>query len=78
MSHEHDCRHLRYDLRYCVECDVVYCIKCKREWGEMVYRPNVKVETIPIDTEVCCADDPRFESKSSHLHDYIGRPWPLE
>jgi len=28
--HEHDeCEH---ELRYCKKCDVVYCIKCKREW----------------------------------------------
>ena len=29
--HEHpECDH---DLEYCSKCDVVYCTKCKREWG---------------------------------------------
>ena len=29
--HEHnECEH---SLKYCSKCDVVYCTKCKREWG---------------------------------------------
>ncbi len=29
--HEHnECEH---NLKYCSKCDVVYCTKCKREWG---------------------------------------------
>ena len=35
MSHEHlDCVH---DLCYCEHCDIVYCKKCKREWGKKEY-----------------------------------------
>ncbi len=30
--HEHnDCNHT---LKHCSHCDVVYCSKCKREWGQ--------------------------------------------
>lgn len=33
--HEHnDCQH---ELKYCEHCDVVYCKKCKREWGKTQY-----------------------------------------
>ena len=29
--HEHnECEH---NLKFCPKCDVVYCTKCKREWG---------------------------------------------
>lgn len=29
--HEHnECEH---DLKHCRKCDVIYCVKCKREWG---------------------------------------------
>ncbi len=29
--HEHnECEHT---LKYCQKCDVVYCTKCKHEWG---------------------------------------------
>lgn len=38
--HEHDgCKH---KLKYCEHCDVVYCGKCKREWGKenTVYVPQ--------------------------------------
>ena len=30
--HEHEeCEH---ELKYCSHCDVVYCVKCEREWGK--------------------------------------------
>lgn len=33
--HEHtkpkECKH---ELKHCTHCDVVYCEKCKREWGK--------------------------------------------
>jgi hypothetical protein len=28
--HNHGCEH---NLKYCRQCDVVYCTKCGREWG---------------------------------------------
>jgi len=29
--HEHnECEH---NLKHCAKCDVVYCTKCKKEWG---------------------------------------------
>ena len=31
MTHKHD--HCDHQLRYCTRCDVVYCLKCDREWG---------------------------------------------
>ncbi len=31
--HSHDCG-CNHELRYCAHCDVVYCVKCKREWGQ--------------------------------------------
>ncbi len=32
MNHDH-C-HCDHELKHCEHCDVVYCRKCKREWGE--------------------------------------------
>lgn len=34
--HDHNlcCDH---HLKFCGVCDVVYCTKCKREWGRWVY-----------------------------------------
>ena len=29
----HTHSHCLHDLKYCDHCDVVYCIKCEREWG---------------------------------------------
>ena len=34
--HQHDCG-CNHDLVYCGHCDVVYCKKCKREWGHQHY-----------------------------------------
>jgi hypothetical protein len=40
--HEHkDCEH---ELVYCPHCDVVYCKKCKKEWGKVV------TVTVPVVT----------------------------
>jgi len=29
--HDHCCNH---NLKHCPVCDVVYCDKCKKEWGQ--------------------------------------------
>jgi hypothetical protein len=29
----HNHSHCLHDLKYCEHCDVVYCVKCDREWG---------------------------------------------
>ena len=31
------CHHCEHELKYCVQCDVVYCGKCGREWGKSFY-----------------------------------------
>lgn len=36
MSHSH-CDHCEHDLKYCGHCDIVYCTKCKKEWGKQYY-----------------------------------------
>ena len=38
--HEHDeCEH---DLRLCRHCDIVYCKRCRREWGRHAhYTPYI-------------------------------------
>ena len=44
--HNHDkCKH---ELKYCDKCDVVYCEKCKKEWGRdnginIPYTPTVPI-----------------------------------
>lgn len=35
MSHYHS--HCSHDLKYCSHCDIVYCAKCGREWGQQHY-----------------------------------------
>lgn len=32
--HKHN--HCNHELKYCDHCDVVYCTKCSREWGNKV------------------------------------------
>ena len=41
--HEHKTQHCDHDLKLCVDCDVVYCHKCQRDWGKekIVYRERV-------------------------------------
>ena len=36
MSHHKHC-HCDHDLKYCSHCDVVYCTKCGKEWGQKHY-----------------------------------------
>lgn len=36
--HKHKHCHCNHDLKYCSCCDVVYCVKCGREWGSFAYR----------------------------------------
>lgn len=37
-DHEHTC--CDHCLHYCPQCDVVYCCKCKREWGRTYCWPT--------------------------------------
>lgn len=37
--HDHYSFECQHDLKYCPHCDVVYCSKCKREWGTTFYYP---------------------------------------
>lgn len=30
---KHSHSHCSHDLKYCEHCDIVYCMKCDREWG---------------------------------------------
>ena len=41
--HEHKTQHCDHDLKLCVDCDVVYCHKCAREWAKekIVYRDRI-------------------------------------
>jgi hypothetical protein len=36
-KHEHCCQH---ELMLCPVCDVVYCKKCGKEWGQKEYYPE--------------------------------------
>lgn len=39
---KHNHSHCLHDLKYCEHCDVVYCIKCDREWsGHVHYQPYI-------------------------------------
>lgn len=31
-THKHD--HCEHNLKHCSKCDIVYCSKCEREWGQ--------------------------------------------
>ena len=44
--HEHEeCEH---QLKYCKVCDVVYCTKCKKEWGQSHYTWGYTTPTYTI------------------------------
>lgn len=34
--HSHTHNHCKHDVAYCEHCDICYCIKCGREWGQKV------------------------------------------
>jgi len=35
--HEHNYQGCDHNLRYCGHCDIVWCVKCRREWGRYWY-----------------------------------------
>lgn len=45
MSHYHS--HCQHDLKYCNHCDIVYCTKCGREWGQQHYHYSYTAPTYP-------------------------------
>lgn len=54
--YEHKCKHERFLflLKFCEICDVVYCEKCGREWGNTTWAcyPNYQV-TYDSSTTTC-------------------------
>lgn len=36
-QHDSDCQH---ELAHCHHCDLAYCIKCDKEWGNPICRAN--------------------------------------
>lgn len=38
-KHEHGYSGCNHELKYCSHCDVVYCIKCGKEWGYYYFNP---------------------------------------
>lgn len=44
MTHQH--HHCNHVLVYCEDCDLAYCSKCHKEWGQNIFWTSMGTTTI--------------------------------